>query len=50
MRVVFHPGFAADQRRFESDYAEISSGLAKRFRNEIDEALEDIKASPAGES
>lgn len=48
MRVVFHPGFGADQRRFELDYARISAGLAERFRGEIDEAFEAIKASPAG--
>jgi hypothetical protein len=46
MRVVFHPEFAKDIRRFEADYAQISEGLAARFRNEVDQALEAIKASP----
>lgn len=48
MRVVFHPEFPVDQRKFEAGYAEISIGLAERFRREIDEAVEAIKASPSG--
>ncbi len=48
MRVVFHPEFPADQRKFEADYAAISAGLAKRFRSEIDDAIEAVKASPLG--
>ena len=47
MRVTFHPEFPKDIRRFETDYATISDGLAARFRQEIDEAVEAIKASPA---
>lgn len=46
MKVVFHPGFPADQRKFETSYAEISAGLAQRFRREIDEAITAIKAAP----
>lgn len=48
MRVLFHPDFPNDQRKFEADYAEISGGLAERFRTEIDEAIIAIKASPSG--
>lgn len=46
MKVLFHPEFPNDQRKFEADYAEISPGLALRFRQEIDEAIAAIKASP----
>ena len=40
MRVLFHPGFPKDVRRFEAEYARISDGLASRFRREVDEAVE----------
>lgn len=46
MKILFHPDFAADQRKFESDYAEISIGLAARFGREIDEAIAAVKAAP----
>jgi len=46
MRVIFHPDFPKDVRRFESDYAQISDGLAARFRNEVDDAVEMIKSAP----
>ena len=46
MRVTFHPEFPKDIRRFQADYACISDGLAARFRQEIDEAVDAIKASP----
>ena len=36
MTVIFHPEFPNDIRKFESGYAEISSGLALRFRAEVD--------------
>ena len=45
MKVVFHPEFPVDQRQFEAGYAEISPGLALRFRREIDEAVDAIKAT-----
>jgi hypothetical protein len=48
MKVLFHPGFPNDQRKFQGDYAAISEGLGARFRQEIDEAIKAIKASPAG--
>lgn len=48
MRVLFHPEFPKDIRKFERDYQSISQGLAARFRKEIDEALEAIKMSPQG--
>lgn len=48
MRVVFHPEFPVDQRKFEAGYAEISPGLALRFRRDIDAAVDAIKASPSG--
>ena len=46
MRVIFHPEFAEDIRRFEAEYAQVSEGLAIRFRSEIDQALDEIKSSP----
>ncbi len=33
-------------RKFESGYAEVSPGLASRFRDEIDSALIAVKTSP----
>jgi hypothetical protein len=48
MRVVFHPEFPNDQRKFQKDYAEISEGLSARFKQEIDEAIDAIKAAPTG--
>ena len=46
MTVIFHPEFPADIRKFESAYAEISPGLALRFRSEIYEAVAAVKSSP----
>ena len=48
MRVLFHPEFPKDIRRFERDYQAISEGLAVRFRSEINEALNAIMLSPQG--
>jgi hypothetical protein len=47
MRVVFHPEFARDVKRFRNQYAQISEGLAARFRQEIDDAMHAIKLSPS---
>ena len=47
MRVFFHPEFPKDVRRFAYEYAQVSPGLAARFRGEIDSAIEAIKQSPA---
>ena len=46
MTVIFHPEFPKDIRNFESGYAEISSGLALRFRAEIEVAVAAVKSSP----
>ena len=46
MRVLFHPGFPKDVRRFEAEYAAISPCLATRFRQAVEAAIEKIKASP----
>jgi len=46
MRVIFHPEFAEDIRRFEAEYSQVSDGLATRFRTEVDQALDAIKSSP----
>jgi hypothetical protein len=46
MRVIFHPDFAEDIRRFEAEYSQVSEGLATRFRNEVNQALDAIKLSP----
>ncbi len=48
MTVVFHPEFANDIRRFESDYGKISIGLAARFRAEVFSAVDAVKVSPTG--
>ena len=50
MTVIFHPEFPNDIRKFESGYAEISSGLAARFRGEIDSAIAAVKTSPQSTS
>jgi hypothetical protein len=46
MKVVFHPEFPKDIRKFEGEYAQISEGLSQRFRREVDSALDAIKSSP----
>jgi hypothetical protein len=46
MTVLFHPEFPNDIRKFESGYAQISPGLAVRFLNEIEAAVEAVKTSP----
>jgi hypothetical protein len=46
MKVLFHPEFPADIRKFEAQYARISEGLASRFRRETDDAVEAIKSAP----
>jgi hypothetical protein len=46
MRVVYHPDFPKDIRRFEAEYRGISNRLAVRFRAEANDAIERIKASP----
>lgn len=48
MRVVFHPEFPKDIRRFEVDYKAIADGLGERFRKEVLEAIDAIKSSPQG--
>ena len=48
MRALFHPEFPRDIRRFEAEYARISTGLSKRFRHEVEKAVDVIKQSPAG--
>ena len=46
MRVVFHPEFARDVKRFGDQYAQVSTGLAARFRHEIYDAIHAIKLTP----
>jgi hypothetical protein len=46
MRVVYHPEFPKDIKRFEAQYREISDRLALRFRGEMDDAIELIRTSP----
>ena len=46
MRILYHPDFPKDVRKFEADYRTISDGLALRFRKEVTDALEAIQASP----
>jgi hypothetical protein len=47
MRVFFHPEFPQDVRRFKQEYARVSEGLAARFQQEVDGAVDSIKASPS---
>ena len=47
MTVIFHPEFPNDIRKFESGYAQISAGLATRFRDEVYLAVDVVKVSPA---
>lgn len=35
MKVLYHPDFAKDVRKFEADYRAISEGLKARFRRRI---------------
>jgi hypothetical protein len=46
MRVLFHPEFPKDIRRFAAEYAGISEGLAARFRNEVEQAVDAVQSSP----
>ena len=48
MRVLYHPEFPKDLRRFEKEYRAISDGLAARFREQVETALEAVKGSPQG--
>ena len=48
MKVLFHPEFPKDVRRFAGGYREISTGLEDRFRIEVNEAIAMVKASPTG--
>ena len=47
MRVFFHPEFPKDIQGFNAEYAQLSDGLARRFRQEIDDAVEAIMSSPS---
>ena len=46
MKVLYHPDFPKDIRKFEAEYERVSTGLAARFRQEVDAALDAIKAAP----
>ena len=46
MRVLFHPEFPRDIRRYAGAYDQVSPGLATRFRQEIDNAIKAVKFSP----
>jgi len=48
MKVLFHPEFPNDQRKFQADYAAVSEGLAQRFEAEISAAIDAVKSSPTG--
>jgi hypothetical protein len=43
MKVLFHPEFPGEVRKFAAEYGRISVGLEERFRHEVDEA---IKTAP----
>ena len=46
MRVLYHPEFPKDIRKFEAEYGHVSAGLAARFRQEVDDALDAIQTAP----
>jgi hypothetical protein len=46
MRVVYHPEFPADIRKFAARYSPISESLAARFLQEVDDAVAAIQTSP----
>jgi hypothetical protein len=46
MRVVYHPEFPQDIKRYLGRYAKISPWLGLRFRAEVDSAINAIKSSP----
>jgi len=48
MRVLYHPEFSKDIQRFEMDCRAVSDGLAARFRDQVQTALEAVKGSPQG--
>lgn len=47
MKVVYHPDFPKDIRRYRERYGEVSVRLGSRFANEIDEGIERIKSGPS---
>ena len=47
MKVIYHPEFPKDIKRFEAQYREVSEPLASRFRGAVDDAVGRIKASPS---
>jgi hypothetical protein len=46
VKVVYHPDFPKDIKRFEGQYREVSEALAMRFRGAVDDAIRRVKASP----
>ena len=46
MTVLYHPEFAGDIRRYESQYAELSPLLVGRFRADLDSSLAAIITRP----
>ena len=47
MIVSYHPDFPKDIKRFEAQYRDVSERLGLRFRAEVGNAIERIKASPS---
>ena len=46
MKLVFHPKFAQDVKKFASQYGGISANLEQRFRSEVSSSLSRIESSP----
>jgi hypothetical protein len=46
MTVLYHPDFPQDIKKFEVQYREISARLGLRFRAEVKDGINHIKASP----
>jgi hypothetical protein len=46
MTIGYHPAFAGDIRRLTDQYSRISLKLGERLRDEIDEAIDQVKSGP----
>jgi len=46
VKVIYHPDFPKDIKRFEAQYREVSEPLASRFREAVDDAIGRIMAAP----
>lgn len=47
MRVVYHPDFPSEIKKFAAQYRQISERLGLRFHKEVDDAIKRITTSPS---